>query len=416
MEALPRRDFARALIAAGLCPLPGLAQPPRAEAPVTVPARAVTRGPRHHWFGYYDKTPWDRTGRYLLANEIAFVDRQPKPGEQVTVGMVDLRDRDAFRPLGTTTAWSWQQGCMLQWLGSAPDRDVIFNATSDGQPASMVLDVKTGRSRALPLPVYGVSPDGSQAVTLDFARLHRLRPGYGYASYVERFADDPAPDRLGVWQMDLKTGRHNLVVTLKQLAANKRDDRFTGAHHWVNHLQFSPGGTRFAFLHRWKKPDDKAWFTRLYAAKPDGSELRLLMDTGMVSHYDWRDEGTLLAWARTKAQGDRFYRVDWDGKPPQPAFPDVNRDGHCSYSPDRRWVLNDTYPDRDRVQRLMLLKVATGRPFHLNAFHSPPQYAGPVRCDLHPRWNRDGTVVCFDGCHDATRQVYVVDVAEVVKS
>jgi hypothetical protein len=30
-----------------------------------VPVRAVTSGPWHHSFGYYDKTPWDSTGRYL---------------------------------------------------------------------------------------------------------------------------------------------------------------------------------------------------------------------------------------------------------------------------------------------------------------------------------------------------------------
>ena len=29
-------------------------------------ARALTQGPGHHFFGYYDKCPWDLSGRYLL--------------------------------------------------------------------------------------------------------------------------------------------------------------------------------------------------------------------------------------------------------------------------------------------------------------------------------------------------------------
>src|SRR3954454_1318591 len=109
METVSRRDFLRSSAVAALAG-PVAAQQPRPDNPVKVPARAVTKGPRHHFFGYYDKTPWDVTGRYLLANEIDFVDRQSKPGEALTVGMVDLKDGDRYIELGKTVAWCWQQG------------------------------------------------------------------------------------------------------------------------------------------------------------------------------------------------------------------------------------------------------------------------------------------------------------------
>ncbi|TSA45654.1 hypothetical protein D4R51_01410 [bacterium] len=38
-----------------------------------------------------------------------------------------------------------------------------------------------------------------------------------------------------------------------------------------------------------------------------------------------------------------------------------------------------------------------------------------LRADLHPRWNRDGTEICFDSVHDGSRQVYVVDVGAIIK-
>src|SRR3954454_12271331 len=110
METLSRREFGRSAAAAPAGLFLGgrsVAQPPKAEYPFKVPARAVTKGPKHHWFGYYDKTPWYQTGRYLLANEIDFCDRQPNPGEEVTVGMVDLKDGDRFVELAKTPAWSW---------------------------------------------------------------------------------------------------------------------------------------------------------------------------------------------------------------------------------------------------------------------------------------------------------------------
>lgn len=410
MTPLPRRRFLASAAVAAV----GLRSGAK-DAAYPVPAKAVTTGPKHHFFGYYDKCPWDATGRYLLAMESDFADRQPKPGEELTVGMVDLKDGDKYVPLDKTAAWSWQQGTMLQWVGAAATTEVIYNAVADKQNVAVIRDVRTGKTRTLPRPVYALSADGKKAVTLDFARLHRLRPGYGYATVPETLADDPAPEKLGVWLMDTATGKSDLVVSLKQLAGHRPDARFDGAEHWVNHLQFNPSATRFVFLHRWKKPADKSWQTRLYTAKPDGIDLRLHLDDGMTSHFDWRDDGTLLAWARTKKDGDQFYLIPVADGPPKVVYADVcDRDGHCSYSPDRKWVLNDTYPDKESNRQLMLLNVATGRRHDLNKFASPAKLAGPFRCDLHPRWNRDGTRVCIDSAHEPTRQVYVLDVREIV--
>ena len=78
-------------------------------------------------------------------------------------------------------------------------------------------------------------------------------------------------------------------------------------------------------------------------------------------------------------------------------------------------MLNDTYPDKQRLQWLMLFNPTTGRRYDLNQFHLPPKLTGPFRCDLHPRWNRDGTQVCIDSAHEETRQVYVVDVREIIR-
>ncbi|MCK4376368.1 MAG: hypothetical protein KAX19_13615 [Candidatus Brocadiae bacterium] len=73
----------------------------------TPEVRAVTRGPRHHWFGYYDKTPWDVAGRHMLALEAGFMDRPPGPDDVATIGLIDTADGDAWQPIAGTTAWSW---------------------------------------------------------------------------------------------------------------------------------------------------------------------------------------------------------------------------------------------------------------------------------------------------------------------
>jgi len=386
-------------------------------ADARLPARAVTAGPDCHFFGYYDKCPWDSTGRYLLGMRVGFCDRQPKPGETLTLGRIDLKDGDRFLPFAQTPAWSWQQGTMLQWLGPASDRVAAYNSVEDKGYVGVLHDVVADKKRLLPRPIYALSNDGKQAVSLPFDRLHRLRPGYGYCALPEAYPDSDAPKEDGVWHIDVPTAKAKLIVPIAALAANKPDVSFQGAMHWCNHLQFNPSGTRVLFLHRWRILQNP-WKTRLYTCKPDGSDLRLAIDTGMVSHFDWRDDDTILAWAKMPTGENRFGLFDPLGeKKPEVVGADVlTQDGHCSYSPDRKWILNDTYPNKDRLQQLMLFRVKDGRRFDLNTFYLAKELTGPVRCDLHPRWNRDGTQVCIDSAHvGEKRQLYVLDVSEIVK-
>ncbi|MBC7289368.1 MAG: hypothetical protein H5T86_15270, partial [Armatimonadetes bacterium] len=51
----------------------------------------------------------------------------------------------------------------------------------------------------------------------------------------------------------------------------------------------------------------------------------------------------------------------------------------------------------------------------IGRFFSPPELSGEIRCDLHPRWNRAGDKVCIDSAHTGVRQMYVLDVADIVQ-
>lgn len=410
---LSRRETLR--LGAAACvtawpPREGSAEETAASRPAAVAVRAVTRGPKHHFFGYYDKCPWDQTGRYLLAMEVGFVGRQPEPGEPLTVGMVDLNDADRYIPFDETTAWSWQQGTMLQWLGLKANREVIYNSVADGRYVSIVRDVHSGTTRTLPRPIYAVSADGKQAVSLDFDRVNRLRPGYGYMALPEKHGDEPAPADGGIYAMDLPTGENRLIIPIAWAAGHRPDERFKDAHHWFNHLQFNPSGTRFIFLHRWST--GKSWYTRMYTARPDGSDIRLHADHGMVSHFDWRDDRTILAWAALGPQVNRFGLFDVDSDRVEVLGEGkLTQDAHCSYSPDRKWLLMDSYPNRDGDQSLFLYHPETARRIDLGAFQLPAAFRHkPWRCDLHPRWSRDARQICIDSAHEPTRQVYVLEI------
>lgn len=356
------------------------------------------------FFGYYDKTPWSPDMQSLLMH-------RPVDGGKVEVVALQ-RGGTRSNVLGTTPAWNWQQGAMAQWLSN---HTVVFNAVEDARLGSRIVDIQSGTARFVPWPVQTVHPGGREAVSLNYKRLHRLRPEYGYAPAVSNFAPDMPADRDGLWRVDLETGEAELMVSLAQLRAHQPRPEMEGADHKVNHAMYSPEGTRLVFMHRWLGADGK--FSRLYVADADGTNRRLLLDDRMVSHYYWRDEEHLLAWARTEACGDRYYRIDvtegtWEilGEGVLDRF----GDGHPSYAPNRYWIVTDTYPDKARQRRLLLYNTRSGERIELGRFFAPWAFDGPDRCDLHPRWSPDGNYISIDSAHTGIRKSYILDVRNVV--
>ena len=76
-HSLSRREILRAgIVGVGW---PGLGGFARAAVEAFPPVRVITRGPKFHWFGYYDKLEFDPTNRYVLGMEVDFEHRTPQP-------------------------------------------------------------------------------------------------------------------------------------------------------------------------------------------------------------------------------------------------------------------------------------------------------------------------------------------------
>ena len=408
---------------------------------VPCPIRKVTTGPSWHFFGYYDKTTWDRSGRYLLALQIPSTVRHPTPESTATIGLVDLEDQNRFQPFAQTTAWNWQQGAMVQWLESSSTGQFIYNTRTRDGYGSTICNTETGSERSLTLPAYAVSSNGQNALAVNYARLRRTHPTIGYpeSSAADGLEDAPPDD--GVYLLDLRSGDSELIISLEQLTRIKPEPSMVGAVHWCSHLAFNATGSRFLFLHRWSQlvEDQATWFHRLFTGGPDGSEISLLESTGqmplpaadeegdshfqaekysfMISHAAWRDETHILAWSHHNGQACYHLYRDQSEQVLPVGVDVLTENGHCTYSPDRRWVLTDTYPDPVRSERsLILFDPNTNTRVDIGRFHSPSVGPKEDRCDLHPRWSRDGKSVCIDSTHEGERQMYIVDVSSVVKT
>ncbi|MBN2450235.1 MAG: hypothetical protein JXR77_07590 [Lentisphaeria bacterium] len=375
------------------------------EAAFPPPAvRTITRGPAHHWFAYYDKFQFDESGRFVLGMAVDFEHRSPTADDVVRIGMVDLEDGDRWIDLGTSSAWCWQQGCMLQWRPGHPG-EVLWNDREGDRYVCRIRDLRSGRERVLPRAVHHVSPDGRWALCTDMSRVGDMRPGYGYNGIPDPCAAERAPAASGLWRLDLDTGEAVMLISIAAVAAIPYEGGDpTRDKHYFNHIQWRPDGQRFLFLNR----RDGGRGTRMFTAAFDGGDLRLVMHG--ASHYVWRDNEAILIWT---GDGYRLYRDDGSQ---QAALLWKASNGHQTYLPGNEWIVTDTYPQgKAREQALYLVHVPTMRFLLLGRFPCPPEYRGEWRCDTHPRISRDGRLVCFDSPHTGSgRQMHLMDIAPVL--
>jgi hypothetical protein len=402
--------------------------PPTADIPgsvLHVPAEVITRGPGHHWFGYYDKLQFDPTGRYVLTARVGFEGRSPRPDDTIRVGMVDLRKKNRWTELGTSVAWGWQQGCMLQFIPGSDTR-VIWNDRQGNRYVCHIRDIRTGEQKTLPFPVYTLSPDGKTALSVDFERINDLRPGYGYAGIPDPNKDELAPEDAGIYLCNLETGEKELIITMGEMSRYPRKesndptfDYFHTQKNWFNHLLFNTDGSRFVFLHRWTLPPElkKGGFgTLMYSADLEGNDIRIVDGSGYTSHFIWRDPDHLAMWTKQRgADGFFLFRDDGSDEASQIGEGVMTRNGHNTYLPGNEWILNDTYPDQDRMQHVYLYHVPTGERIPIGDFYLDPVYKGEWRCDTHPRFSPDGTSVVIDcPIGDQGRQLVLLDISSIV--
>lgn len=370
--------------------------------------RRVSTDAGEHLFGYYDKCPWDAKEGRMLSLGVPFTDRHPTVNDPAMVKLVDAASRTS-QDIAETRAWNLQLGCRLQWVGPENQTRLLYNDYRDGRLISVILDISSGSECILPMPVFDVSRDGKTALTLDFERLHLLRPGYGYDT--GRFGKvlKEFPESNGIWKMDIPSGRTELLFSLASIARQSGHDNSSIRNARFNHIMISPSGDRFMFLYRFQRACCE--WTRLYTAGMDGSGLTCLTEDALVSHAAWKNKSELLVWCQEQGGHEGFHLFQ-DRR--RGAVAAVGKgvlwgDGHPSYCPCGRYILTDTYDDRARRRHLLLYDTRQDTLHRLGAFFSPFRYSGSLRCDLHPRWSPDGGQICFDAAWEGSRQVYLQD-------
>lgn len=348
------------------------------------------------FFGYYDKSPESGTGQILVHSTRQTTQKTPKHDIPIDVVLLCPKKRELLRV--ATNAYNWQQGARLQWL---TDDLFAFNDFDNGAYVSRLFSAtKLAQVAKFPLPIQDGWKD-EFFLSINYERLNALRPDYGYRNkpLLSR-SELENTDNDGIWHCNMASSESRLIISLKKLAddIDKED-----ALHKLNHVSISPDGSCFIFLHRYLIKGRR--HDRLCFSTVDGRHIKVLSDFGMVSHYCWLNPWELLCFLRGPNGQDGYWKIDVNNG--NFSHLDVCQglgDGHPSCSGNL--VVTDSYPNKSRMQDLVLFDHENLKEQHLGSFFHSFKFSDESRCDLHPRFSKNGKHIYFDSVFEGRRKLY----------
>lgn len=357
------------------------------------------------FFGYYDLNAYDSTGKKHLCHRVAQIHEIPDAGKMAELGILS---GGCFEPITKTAAWNFQQGALLQYQKNSDDI-IFYNEKMGDSYVTTVHNLENGKKIHLPKPAGCISPDGKYALSLNFSRIFQFRKGYGYAGVKDPFEKENHPREDGIFLTEIETGKTRLLIDYERMCKEASISGLDRAKIVVNHITFNESSDCFVFLLR-NFPDgtQKEWGTTMITSDLLGN-MHMVIKNKFVSHYCWKNEKEILAFCAPDGKAGLFLMDDKGScftelKSPYPEGP-FGGDIHCIYSPDKRYILGDGYPDEEGYRPLFLYDTETEKIKRLLRSKSTLDANWDVRCDLHARFDRSGTKISFDSAHDGKRHI-----------
>lgn len=405
---------------------------------------AQTPVSHQHYFGFHDVSPWSADDQTMALLRVPkHVRATPKASDTAEICLWSP-GKDVPHSIGATNAFNWQQGARVQWV-EGEKMTLMANDVQDGSAVTRLYDVAAGQWIAEIPAVYSLHPSGAYGLAPDWHRLGRFWRDYSYdlPSGVTQRCGAPGDLR----RVDLNTGKESVAVPIAKVRELCGQGSLAEQSDFLSHATFSPRGSRFCFMYR-RFTEDNALFSYFLACNADGTDIRVLARE-KCSHFDWLDEDRVALWTRKLPGGaasmrgsgltkrfpfkqmigvlrklspnlkqglfaEMYYMLDYKrpGEMRPLAAGTIEQDGHPMFSPDRKWMITDTYVFKGQ-QPLILYSMEDGKRYDVAAFPAHPDFLEPsLKCDLHPRLDRSGRRVAVDSAHSGERQLYVVDIGE----
>ena len=365
---------------------------------------------QHIFCGYFDLNPLSPDNNKNLLIHI-----MPKGAicgkDCISLAIVNI-DTLKITKFATTTAWCWQMGARLRWSAKGT---IYYNSYVNDHYKCVEYDLNQNKViREFCDAFYDIDNTCSFALSVNFERLQRLRPGYGYACMGKDNSSIEAPENDGLFYIDMNTNNKKLLISLKELSEYCNADD-AGAHY-INHISISPDGENAIFFHIWVSPHTPGWKANLCVVNIKNGNFKYLEKSDQVSHYAWKNNQEVLITAMSSNSGKYEYRLYniHTGQKQLLNSSDLRQDGHPVYSKSFDGFYSDTYPDKNDIQRFFRFSKQRGYKEILRLY-SDPRLFGEKRCDLHPHYCPTEEIIALDSTfQDKRRQVILVNLKECI--
>lgn len=351
----------------------------------------------HAFFGYYDKSPFSED--MLLASSVPKIENVES--STMSVGYFDLKT-GVYNKFASTKAWSWQQGCRLQWHPTLKNV-AVYNVLESGNAGSVFFDVKQSKViRKFDFPIFDISKDAKFAISLNFTRLAKLFHGYGFDSNNSEETTDSSNKKDGVWLIDLENSKRKLIISILELQKNLNN--MHAYNHGINNLFFNYHGYDFSFVHFYNigKINKK----RLIYSDVNGNFKIIEED---VTHHAWLSKDKIIVFVKTAGRKGYWIVNPQTLEREKIGNNIIDFDGHPSeISEGKSYLLDSYFTKFDRTQKLYIYDHIKGRMNLVFQSYIPFWFTGHRRCDFHPRLDKSKKLICIDNVEGNSRILTVL--------
>ena len=338
------------------------------------------------FFGYHDRSPFHSSNDLILSH------RRIKKNHLLDVGYFNLENPKEFIPVFYTEAFSRQQGSMLAWDHYKHDDDINFNIIENGIAKNISMNIYSSeRTHEFEMPIYCFNRDHSMALSCNFFRLAKMRPGYGIENYISDDILDKDND--GIWMMSKHDYKKKLEVSFKELFESI--PKIFHKNSYINHLSFSPDNKYIVWFFISEAGKKRKIFFQGKLLEGN-DKIFTLESKNLSSHYCWVGKKEILNINRDNKLNWMYSVYDVESLNRRDLNYKFGFDGHPMRNASSGLTVLDSTPDPKRMQHLLILTKNFQKAYQVGRWHTPTKFSGPERVDLHPRWDKSGTRISID--------------------
>lgn len=401
------------------------------------------------FFGYFNEKQFDGTS--ALFHYTPYIDKLPENFEDtVKISSIDLKTNQ-ISVIGETPAWNWQQGSKLRYQKTDAGTGICYNSWSQDMGFHSQWHFENDNIHTLP-PFYDTS--FKHFCYSNFHLHSKIRRGYSYQEAItndNRFFEFGAHDFLAIGSNS--NGEIVSFFEIKDLMKFIDDKNVNHNKVYVEHMTFSPSGSRLGFLLRYRI-DDGGIISNFFTYNLASGNISLVVRSGRFSHYCWLDDSSILFYGALNSTASKIRQSKFAQFTPKffrktllkiyheiiPHNSKISKsltgdgyhllrirdnnfeitsvldslkweDGHPAYCPRNGLIITDTYPDANIKKPACVFGTFwenenLSEPKLLTKLNSIPQFDNsPLRADLHPRISPCGNYLSLDSMCKGFRSV-----------